>query len=52
MKTINPKYTIIILMTTFVLIAIGVFFLSTALMGLLFVSASRGDGSVISFSNK
>lgn len=38
MKTINPKYTIIILITTFVLIGLGVFFLGTALIGLLFGS--------------
>jgi len=40
-KTIKPNYTILILITTFILIGLGVFFLSTALIGLLF-------GSVIS----
>ena len=38
MKTINPQYTIFILIATFILIGLGVFFLNTALIGLLFGS--------------
>ncbi len=38
MKTIKPNYTIVILLTTFLIIGLGVYFLNTALIGLLFGS--------------
>lgn len=38
MKTIKSNYTIMILITTFILIGLGVYFLNTALIGLFFGS--------------